>query len=393
MNQILWVTYLMANFIMVIYFVMLGSYMLNRRSNVLSTHGEQVAKQRMTRTMGVAVMVMAFDWLIYLPPMLYGCPSGHIIYKVLFLIELALNTPVIYMVMFAVVQRRVNILRWICALSTPFLLLAVWQATAPALIAIRPHIIGAILSLASYLFLLIKFASEYGLYVRRIQSEYSETTSREIAWSWTCFAGLSIQGTLFVLYELFWTPQIEILYLLFSIFNATYLCFCTCRQRTIDLDVVPETEYADDADNPIYDKSFYYSIERRLKPLCEDKLLFLNPDFTLEMLTLRLGINRTYLSMYFRKRETTFYQYINTLRVEYAYKLMQEEPHLSIRKVVERSGFRSQTTFRKMFLEVMGCLPSEVRKRESNLSPAILQSLRSEASPYRDAERPTREGA
>lgn len=43
-------------------------------------------------------------------------------------------------------------------------------------------------------------------------------------------------------------------------------------------------------------------------------------------------------------------------------RLMLENPHLSLCKVAEQSGFRSQPTFLKAFQEVMDCLPSEVKK-------------------------------
>lgn len=355
------VIYLLFYVITIIYFVVLSCIMFTRRGNDLSTRGEQEAKLRMTRTMGVAMAVWALGWFVYLPPLLSGCQSGHPVYKVLFLVVLMMGTPVVYHVMFAVSQRKVSILGWTCALGVPFLLLALWQGFCPPRVFL-PAYIGAALSVASYLSLLVRFASEYRHYVRRLRSEYSETASREIVWSWFCFSGLAVLGIVFVVFHLFWTPMVEVLYLLFTIVNVTYLCFCICRQRPIDLEVVPETEPAVEIEDKREEKALYASIEQKLQSQCEQKLLFLDPDLTRETLALRLGINRTYLGMYFRKHDLTFYHYINALRMEYAYRLMQDNPHLSIRKVAEQSGFRSQTTFRKVFQEVMGCLPSEVKR-------------------------------
>ena len=240
-----------------------------------------------------------------------------------------------------------------------------------------PLYLGASLSVASYVFLLVRFAKEYRIYVRRIQSEYSDTTGRDIAWSWISFSGFAVQGILFVVYEMFWSYTLEFLYHLFTILNFGYLCFCISRQRTIDEEVVNddrpplsplkgEGQYAHGSPTPPIEgrsggATLYADIEQKLRTMCEDKLLFLTPDITLETLSLRLGTNRTYMGMYFRERNMTFYQYINTLRIEYATRLMQETPHLSLRKVAEQSGFRSQPTFRKAFQEVMGCLPSEVK--------------------------------
>lgn len=357
------VTYLMAYIIATIYLVVLGCYMLTHRGNPLSTHGEQVAKLRLTRTMGVSMLIIAFETLLYLPPMLLGYTSEHNIYKLLFLVVLMLSIPMAYNMMHAVVQQKGNTTNVSCALGLPFLALAAWQMiSSPNPSDNTLVVIGAALGAAGLLFLLIRFTGEYRIYLHRIQSEYSETTSREIFWSWICFSGFAVQGILFVSYQLAWTPLLEVLYLAVSFLNSAFLCYCTCRQRTLDLDVVPETEPEVTAEDNAVENTFYADIEQKLETLCEGKHLFLEPGLTRETLCLRLGINHTYLSMFFHSRGITFYHYINSLRIEYAVRLMKENPDLPINEVARQSGFRSQPTFRKVFQEMIGCLPSEVKK-------------------------------
>lgn len=358
--------YILAYIITIIYFVVLGCVMLTRRADLLSTRGEQAAKQRMHRTVGVTMLVLALEYFVSLPPFLLGWPVNHPCYRVIFLANLMLFMLMCYHVMFAVVQRRTHLLRWTCGLSLPFVLLAAYQTLS--LENLIPVYIGIALGLTAFIFLPILFIGEYRRYVRRLRSEYSDTTSRDILWSWIVFFGLSAQGLLYIVYvTLWWEPVWEVVYITISMLNAAALCYCTCRQRTLDQDVVrenvDENENVNQNENRNADeeKAFYIDIEQKLHTLCEAKMLYLDPDITLETLSLRLAINRTYLSMYFRSRNMSYYQYINTLRVEHAIRLMQDEPHLSIRKVSEQSGFRSQTTFRKVFQEVMGCLPSEVK--------------------------------
>ena len=364
MNDIVWVTYLMVYIAIMIYFVVLGCFMLAHRGNPTSTHGELVAKLRLTRTLAVTMFVWALGLFVYLPPMILKYSPEHPIYKILFLVIPMLLMPSVYLVMFAIVQRKVNALIWAGTLGLPFLVLVIWQMMVP--LNDIPAYIGAALFMVFCILLLVGFSREHCLYIRRIQSEYSETSSRDILWSWVCFSGFAIQGIIFVIYSLLWSPLLEIVYIILLVFIATGLCYCTNKQRTLDLDVVPETEPAEEMDDKQKSHDLYVVIEERLKSCCEEKLLFLDPNITLETLSLRLAINRTYLGMYFRSRGLTFYQYINTLRVEYAYQQMQESPRLSIHKVCEMSGFRSQTTFRKAFQEVMGCLPSEVRTVKNN---------------------------
>lgn len=361
------VIYLIVYILTIILFVVLGCYMLAQRGNIMSTRGEQVTKLRMTRTMGVNMFVWAFGTFLYLPPMLYGCPEEHIVYRVLFFVSLMMATPMVFIDMFAVVQRKVKTLNWVCALGSPFLILAIWCMVDPEnYILVK---IGATLSVASIIFLLVKFASEYRMYVRRIKSEYSEISCREILWSWVCFSGLAVQGIILVVYQLLWTPTLECIYVFLSVANAITLCYCTCHQVTIDVDVVEDEKDEEEAEATKTDndkqkeRTFYATIEEKLEMHCEGGLLYLNPDLTREQLCHRLSIGSTYLKMYFHSRGLTFYQYINTLRVEYAYKLMTSNPDLSIGEVCQQSGFRSQTTFRKVFKEIMGCLPSEMRNK------------------------------
>lgn len=125
------VTYLAVYVITIIYLVVLGCRMLWHKDNPLSSHGELAAKRRMSRTMGVAMFVVALEWFVYLPPMLSGLHPDDPVYKVFFIAIIMLTTPTIYAVMFAVVQRKVNVVRWTCALGAPFLLLAAWQIIAP----------------------------------------------------------------------------------------------------------------------------------------------------------------------------------------------------------------------------------------------------------------------
>lgn len=360
------VIYQLFCIIVMLYLSILGCYMLMRRENTTCTDGEQESKLRMTRTIGIAMFGWAFEWFIYMPPILAGCSWDHPIYKVLFNVVLIISIPIIYNTMFAVVQRRVNMLKWTCVSGVPFFILAIWQMTDPQ--NYKPVYTGAFLSVASILFLLIRFASEYRIYVNRIQSEYSEITGREILWSWICFSSFAIQGIFFVAYQLLWSPVLEVSYNAISLFNATFLCFCTCKQRTIDIEIVEGEEEEASGATPEHNKekesAFYATIEEKLKMYCEDKRLYLEPDLTREALCRSLSISSTYLKMYFHSRGLTFYQYVNTLRAEYAYNLMQENPNMSIREISEHSGFRSQTTFRNVFHDIMGCLPSEARKEK-----------------------------
>lgn len=95
---------------------------------------------------------------------------------------------------------------------------------------------------------------------------------------------------------------------------------------------------------------------------CEANLLFCNPELSLQDLSIAIGTNRTYLSKWFADNETTFYSYINKLRIDYAARLLLTTDD-SIKTIQTDAGFASKTTFRKYFLDHFGCSPSEYRSR------------------------------
>lgn len=71
-----------------------------------------------------------------------------------------------------------------------------------------------------------------------------------------------------------------------------------------------------------------------------------------------IGTNRTYLSHYFNHcKNTTFYAYINTLRLEYALKLMSAGD-FSLKQIAAKSGFTSYSSFHRAFITKFGYAPS-----------------------------------
>lgn len=355
----------------IIYFVVLGCLMLAQRANPTCSHGEQVIKLRMTRSVGATMFLWAFDYLLYLPPLFCSPKLSIRAIDICDLITMLLVAPAITIVMHAIIQKYTKMMQKASIIALPFLLLTLWYVFVPELGGRLPIHLSYALSVLLIITLLSYHVKEYRIYVQRIKSEYSEISDREIFWSWSCFAGFSMQVIVFVIYNYSWENNLQLLYWGLSLLNAGFLCYCTIKQKPLDYEVVEESTDAEETANDTpseqkEEKAFYPVIEQKLKSLCEEKLLFLEPDLTRETLCRHLSISSTYLKLYFRSRGLSFYLYINTLRVEYAYKLMEENPDMSIREVSEQSGFRSQTTFRKMFKEIMGCLPSELKSRKDS---------------------------
>ena len=100
---------------------------------------------------------------------------------------------------------------------------------------------------------------------------------------------------------------------------------------------------------------------QRLDKLMKEKELFRIQDLTTLMLAEELHTNRTYVSnLLNREMHTTFYKYINALRVDYARQLIEDTDE-KMAVIAIRSGFSSQSTMIRAFKENLGITPSELR--------------------------------
>lgn len=91
-------------------------------------------------------------------------------------------------------------------------------------------------------------------------------------------------------------------------------------------------------------------------------------NITLETLSERYGISKTYFSHLFHDNTgVSFKQYLLTLRIEYA-KRMLEDNELSIIDVAFECGFHTPSQFNRTFKKMTGMTPSEYRARKGTAS-------------------------
>ena len=71
-----------------------------------------------------------------------------------------------------------------------------------------------------------------------------------------------------------------------------------------------------------------------------------------------IGTNRTYLSLYFMRKETTYNAYINDLRIRHFIGLYREavaaQRPVVVQQLALMSGYRSYSTFSLAFKQRMG---------------------------------------
>lgn len=130
------------------------------------------------------------------------------------------------------------------------------------------------------------------------------------------------------------------------------------------------TEPNETASVPTQDKSMISQetveyIVMRLKEL-EENQYFLDDSLNLSSLAQAVGTNRTYMSVYFRENNTTFWDYINGKRCDYAIELINKQPNITMAELSRKCGYKTENCFRTSFTTIHGKAPS-VYKREARL--------------------------
>ena len=124
-----------------------------------------------------------------------------------------------------------------------------------------------------------------------------------------------------------------------------------------------EAEVFQNADS-VPDEGGYTELLERIIKLVNDEKLFLYPNLKVSDLAKQLNSNRNYIYHAINvEMGTSFSDYINGLRVDYASRLLEERSELSINDVMTKSGFTSSSAFYRNFKKFKGITPTEKRAK------------------------------
>lgn len=83
-------------------------------------------------------------------------------------------------------------------------------------------------------------------------------------------------------------------------------------------------------------------------------------DLSLDELAEILAVNASYLSYIFKKETgSTVVQYLTSLRMEQACRLLKNRPDLTLEEIALQSGYNSTTYFHKIFRSRFGISPRQ----------------------------------
>lgn len=193
---------------------------------------------------------------------------------------------------------------------------------------------------------------------RYILENYSNIDEIDISWLKYMFFFAFFEQTLYFVMSVKYNFLIELLYYISAIGMWNIAIYYTKNLRPITIIESPEPEL-----EMIRNENRSYTFASNIEKLVENQELYLNKDLTLTDLAKKVGTNRTYLSDYFSNhKHTTFYDYINQLRIEQmAIPMIQQHPEYTLEFIATESGFKSISTFRRAFAKFKGMSPSQYR--------------------------------
>jgi AraC-like DNA-binding protein len=137
--------------------------------------------------------------------------------------------------------------------------------------------------------------------------------------------------------------------LLYALGFAGFRQYFSIDEMTRDEERNDSTEHAVDI-SKINNATQMKKLEKKLLNLIEQEELFLNPDLHIADVARKVGTNRTYISKVVNQnRQVYFSDFINSYRVEYAKKLMKENPDIIRTELAEKSGFGSVLSMKRAF--------------------------------------------
>lgn len=102
--------------------------------------------------------------------------------------------------------------------------------------------------------------------------------------------------------------------------------------------------------------------KNRLYQVCETQKIYLNPELTRDDLAKELLMSNSSFTAFLKEATgKTFYDYINSLRIDKAAELLASD--MDSNKICQLVGYRYRSTFNRAFITHKGCTPSEYRQQ------------------------------
>lgn len=198
------------------------------------------------------------------------------------------------------------------------------------------------------------------LYRRMLKGSLSDITHMDVKWLWVSIALLLPNLVLWTFVSSRTDNLLDAVYYLSLSVTWGIIAYKTYYYRYPSASDLMSGDTHAEAAVPV---PSHFS--EKLARLAADGYFVRTPHLTLAELAADLGTNRTTLSSYINNGlGTTFYDYVNSNRLEYTEKLLSDPgTKYSAEQLAELSGFNSLSTFRRAFSKKYGISPQQYRER------------------------------
>jgi AraC-like DNA-binding protein len=155
----------------------------------------------------------------------------------------------------------------------------------------------------------------------------------------------------------YWTWILLAVLLLGAVGTTVWLYWRKRRNKAAALVASPTEDTTTETSDERSNNELMESICR----LMEEKSLYLDSDLKMSDLAAALGVHQNIISSCINSTGRSYSQFVNDYRIEYAKRLLQEDPDKKIATIYYESGFASEQTFFRAFKDRAGMTPSEWR--------------------------------
>lgn len=238
----------------------------------------------------------------------------------------------------------------------------------------NPTVVVPLAQVLAYIMAIYFLLRKHG---RNIRAQFSSLEKINLRWIPYLFFGfLFIWSGWLLSYLLRWTLGLQVLDLAYTavVYAFGYFGWRQSEVKSVDLVSQPPTsnEGAGEAEEtaPRYAKSgmtaeMKLELLTKLKRLMETQKPFLDPTLSLVGLADAVGSSPHHVSRVINEDlGLSFYEYINSLRVEEAKRIMSgnEFQEAKVIAIAFESGFNSKSAFNSAFRKFAGMTPSDFRK-------------------------------
>lgn len=219
--------------------------------------------------------------------------------------------------------------------------------------------------------ILVGWSAVYGLYYaawalitipkyhKMLRERFSYDENINLNWLRTILGSFFIILTLWVVDSLIVNLYLECVYLTGTMIIWMFILSFIYRHESVisELSVAETPSDAPGAEvNPETDE-----IGIRIEHLMLVQRAYLMPTLKISDVARQIGSNRTYVSNWFnRSRQSTFFSYVNQLRIKHACGLLNTTD-MPLEAIAQESGFNSKSSFYRIFKNLKGCTPNEYR--------------------------------